>query len=86
MDGPSAQPLQAEGPKDRNGHKRRFADGISHRQGKTLLGKLASGGLSKLPKGEQITAAHLDALEGDKWFELRLSDDTAPNQLATAAK
>jgi DNA-directed RNA polymerase subunit beta len=72
--------------KDLNDQMRIFEDDIYDRLRKILLGKVADGGPNKLKKGSKIEAAYLDELERDKWFEIRLSDDTVQNQLEAAAK
>ncbi len=53
---------------------------------KLLLNKLADGGPAKLKKGTKITKAYLTETPREKWFEIRLRDDTANSQLEAAAK
>jgi len=72
--------------KDLNDQLRIFEDDIYDRLRKLLLGKVADGGPQKLKKGEKVTAAYLDGLERDKWFEIRLHDEDAQSQLEGAAK
>ena len=72
--------------KDFGDQQRIFEDDIYDRLRKLLLGKVVDGGPLKLKKGEKVTAAYLDSLERDKWFEIRLGDDDTQNQLETAAK
>ena len=72
--------------KDFSDQLRIFEDDIYDRLRKLLLGKTADGGPSKLKKGEKVTAAYLDGLDRDKWFEIRLHDEDAQNQLEAAAK
>ncbi|MBL6752269.1 MAG: DNA-directed RNA polymerase subunit beta, partial [Nevskia sp.] len=72
--------------KDLNDQLRIFEDDIYDRLRKLLLGKVADGGPNKLKKGEKVIAAYLDALERDKWFEIRLHDEEAQSQLETAAR
>jgi len=72
--------------KDLNDQQRIFEDDIYDRLRKILLNKLADGGPNKLKKGEKVTAAYLDSIERDKWFEIRLQEDEAQNQLEGAAK
>ena len=76
----------AEVRKDFGDQLRIFEDDIYDRLRKLLLGKTADGGPSKLKKGEKVTAAYLDSLERDKWFEIRLHDEDTQNQLEGAAR
>ena len=76
----------AEVRKDFGDQLRIFEDDIYDRLRKLLLGKTADGGPSKLKKGEKVTAAYLDGLERDKWFEIRLHDEETQNQLEAAAR
>ena len=76
----------AEVRKDFGDQLRIFEDDIYDRLRKLLLGKAADGGPSKLKKGEKVTAAYLDSLERDKWFEIRLHDEDTQNQLEGAAR
>ena len=76
----------AEVRKDFGDQLRIFEDDIYDRLRKLLLGKTADGGPSKLKKGEKVTAAYLDGLERDKWFEIRLHDEDTQNQLEAAAR
>ncbi|MCS6997089.1 MAG: DNA-directed RNA polymerase subunit beta [Casimicrobiaceae bacterium] len=46
-----------------------------------LVGKVASGGPKKLPKGTVLTAEYLASLNRYDWFDLRLADDAAARQL-----
>ncbi|MDR3418813.1 MAG: DNA-directed RNA polymerase subunit beta [Nevskia sp.] len=72
--------------KDFSDQLRIFEDDIYDRLRKLLLGKVADGGPNKLKKGEKVAASYLDGLERDKWFEIRLHDEDAQNQLEAAAK
>ncbi|MFA5941009.1 MAG: DNA-directed RNA polymerase subunit beta [Sinimarinibacterium sp.] len=72
--------------KDLADQQRIFEDDIYDRLRKILLGKTADGGPNKLKKGAKIDAAYLDSIERDKWFEIRLADDDAQNQLEAANK
>ncbi|MEW6168443.1 MAG: DNA-directed RNA polymerase subunit beta [Pseudomonadota bacterium] len=72
--------------KDLADQQRIFEDDIYHRLRRILLGKLADGGPSKLKKGARIDDEYLDSIERDKWFEIRLADDDAQNQLEAANK
>ena len=46
-----------------------------------LVGKTANGGPKKLAKGATITADYLQDLDRYHWFEVRLADEAAANQL-----
>ncbi|PPE71845.1 DNA-directed RNA polymerase subunit beta [Solimonas fluminis] len=72
--------------KDLNDQQRIFEDDIYDRLRKILLNKTADGGPNKLKKGEKVTAAYLDGIEREKWFEIRLQEDEVQNQLEGAAK
>ncbi|MGH8444368.1 MAG: DNA-directed RNA polymerase subunit beta, partial [Solimonas sp.] len=72
--------------KDLADQQRIFEDDIYDRLRKILLGKQADGGPNKLKKGAKIDAEYLDSIEREKWFEIRLSDDDAQNQLEAANK
>ena len=51
-----------------------------------LINKMADGGPNKLKKGTKLTKAYLMEVPREKWFEIRLRDDTANSQLEAAAK
>ena len=53
---------------------------------KLLINKMADGGPNKLKKGTKLTNEYLAEVQRDKWFEIRLRDDTANAQLEGAAK
>jgi DNA-directed RNA polymerase subunit beta len=46
-----------------------------------LVGKVANGGPKKLAKGATVTAEYLAELDRYHWFEVRLADEAAANQL-----
>jgi DNA-directed RNA polymerase subunit beta len=46
-----------------------------------LTGKMAQGGPNKLKSGSKITKAYLDELSREQWFEIRLKNDDANEQL-----
>ncbi|MBI3773713.1 MAG: DNA-directed RNA polymerase subunit beta [Gammaproteobacteria bacterium] len=54
---------------------------IYQRVERLLLNKVADGGPKKLKSGDKITAAYLQEVPRDKWFEIRLSNDDANKQL-----
>jgi DNA-directed RNA polymerase subunit beta len=53
---------------------------------KLLNNKLADGGPNKLKKGTKLTKPYLTEVPREKWFEIRLRDNTANSQLEAAAK
>lgn len=59
---------------------------IFQRVEKLLMNRTAEGGPNKLKKGTKITKAYLSEVAREKWFEIRLRDETANSQLEAAAK
>jgi DNA-directed RNA polymerase subunit beta len=59
---------------------------IFQRIEKLLLNRTAEGGPNKLKKGTKITKAYLTEVSREKWFEIRLKDEKANQQLEAAAK
>lgn len=59
---------------------------IYQRVEQLLLGKIASGGPNRLKSGNTITQNYLTELSKDRWFEIRLKDDDANQQLEAAAE
>ncbi len=51
-----------------------------------LQGEEAAGGPNKLKSGDKITREYLAELPHDKWFEIRLKDDQANDQLELIAE
>ncbi len=51
-----------------------------------LHGQVASGGPGKLKSGDKLTREYLAELPRDKWFEIRLKDDQANDQLELIAE
>ena len=51
-----------------------------------LNGQVATGGPGTIKKGEKITADYLKSVEREKWFDIRLKDDSANQQLETYAE
>ncbi|BAZ95085.1 DNA-directed RNA polymerase subunit beta [Thiohalobacter sp. COW1] len=51
-----------------------------------LIGKTAEGGPNKLKPGSKITKSYLEELDKSKWFEVRLKNDEANEQLEKAAE
>ena len=71
---------------DLNDQLRIFEEDVFARLRKLLMGKTADAGPKKLKKGSKITAAYLDELEREQWFDIRLSGEEAQSQLEAAAK
>ncbi len=70
------------------GYKKDLADQLRivendafERLERLLIGKIASGGPKKLPKGTALTHEYLASLGRYDWFDLRLADDEAARQL-----
>lgn len=64
------------------GDEMRIREGdIYIRVKKLLIDKVAEGGPNQLRTGAIIDAAYLDGLSHEKWFEIRLRDDKATEQL-----
>ena len=76
----------AEVRKDLNDQQRIFEDDIYDRLAKLLEGQVADGGPNKLKKGATVEAEFLASVERDKWFEIRLRDESVQAQLEAAAK
>jgi DNA-directed RNA polymerase subunit beta len=72
--------------KDLNDQLRIMEGDIFLRVEKLLLGKTAEGGPNKLKAGNKITQGYLNELERVKWFEIRLKDEDANQQLETASQ
>jgi len=53
---------------------------------KNLLGQEAAGGPKGLKSGSTITADYLSGIDRDKWFEIRLKDDTANEGIEKTAE
>ena len=71
---------------DLNDQLRIFEEDVFSRVRRLLMGKTADAGPKKLKKGTKITAAYLDELEREQWFDIRLATEDAQNQLEAAAK
>ena len=56
------------------------------RVAKMLQGKTAQGGPDKLKSGDKISKDYLEALDREKWFEIRLKDDDANAALEAISK
>ena len=71
---------------DLNDQLRIFEEDVFSRVRKLLMGKTADAGPKKLKKGTKLTAAYLDELEREQWFDIRLATEDAQSQLEAAAK
>ena len=87
-----ARALQIEGEqiagikKDLNDQLRIMEDDIFQRVERLLLGKTAEGGPNKLKAGAKLTKAYLDELDKARWFEVRLKNEEANQQLEAASQ
>ncbi|MGH8397505.1 MAG: DNA-directed RNA polymerase subunit beta [Gammaproteobacteria bacterium] len=71
--------------KDLNDQRRILEEDIFQRVEKMLLGKVAEGGPEGLKSGAKITKGYLEELPREKWFEIRLKNDEANQQLEKVA-
>ncbi len=67
--------------KDLDDTLRILEEDIYERVERMLTGKMAQGGPNKLKSGSKITKAYLDELSREQWFEIRLKNDDANEQL-----
>ena len=72
--------------KDLNDQRRILEEDLFARLRAELLGKVAEGGPQKLKSGAVVDAAYLDGLEREKWFEIRLRDESANAALEATRK
>jgi DNA-directed RNA polymerase subunit beta len=70
--------------KDLDDTLRILEEDIYERVERMLTGKMAQGGPNKLKSGSKITAAYLNELAREQWFEIRLKNDDANEQLQKA--
>ena len=70
--------------KDLDDTLRILEEDIYERVERMLTGKVAQGGPNKLKSGSKITKAYLEELPREQWFEIRLKNDNANEQLQTA--
>ena len=70
--------------KDLEDQFRILQDDAFQRLERLLVGKVSEGGPAGLRKGSVIGKSYLDALDRDRWFEIRLRDDGANQQLERA--
>ncbi len=67
--------------KDLNDQRRILEEDIYQRIEKMLLGKVAEGGPKGLKSGAKVVKSYLEELPREKWFEIRLKNDEANEQL-----
>jgi len=72
--------------KDLNDQLRIMEADIFQRVEKLLVAKTAEGGPQQLKAGTKVTKAYLDELDKGKWFEIRLKNEEANQQLETASR
>jgi len=72
--------------KDLDDTLRILEEDIYERVERLVTGKMAQGGPNKLKAGSKITAGYLAELPREQWFEIRLKNDDANEQLETAAE
>ena len=72
--------------KDLDDTLRILEEDIYERIERMVTGKVAAGGPNKLKSGSKITRAYLDELPREQWFDIRLKNEDANNQLETAAE
>jgi DNA-directed RNA polymerase subunit beta len=70
--------------KDLDDTLRILEEDIYERVERMLTGKMAQGGPNKLKSGSKITKAYLDEIPREQWFEIRLKNDDANEQLQKA--
>ena len=72
--------------KDLDDTLRILEEDIYERVERMLVGKIAQGGPNKLSAGSKITAAYLQDVPREQWFEIRLKNDEANEQLEKASE
>jgi len=70
--------------KDLDDTLRILEEDIYERVERMLTSKVAQGGPNKLKSGSKITKAYLDEVPREQWFEIRLKNDDANEQLEKA--
>ena len=70
--------------KDLDDTLRILEEDIYERVERMLTNKMAQGGPNKLKSGSKITKAYLDEIPREQWFEVRLKNDGANEQLQKA--
>ncbi|MAF84416.1 MAG: DNA-directed RNA polymerase subunit beta [Chromatiales bacterium] len=72
--------------KDLNDQRRILEEDIFDRIERMLVNKQVDGGPNQLKSGSKITKAYLDELDREQWFEIRLRNDDANQQLEQVAE
>ncbi len=72
--------------KDLDDTLRILEEDIYERVERMLVGKMAQGGPNKLASGSKITSAYLQEVPREQWFEIRLKNDEANEQLEKASE
>ncbi len=72
--------------KDLDDTLRILENDVYERIERMMTGKVAEGGPNKLKAGSKITKAYLDELPREQWFEIRLKNDDASQQMEAAAQ
>src|SRR5690606_27114423 len=72
--------------KDLNDERRILEEDVYYRVEQMLTGMTAEGGPNKLKSGTKITKEYLAEVAREKWFEIRLKDDAANEQLEKIAE
>ena len=72
--------------KDLHDQFRIMQDDIFQRLEKALIGKTAEGGPKEMKAGGRVTKSYLEEIPREKWFEIRLRNETANRQLEKAAE
>ncbi|MGH8167927.1 MAG: DNA-directed RNA polymerase subunit beta, partial [Woeseiaceae bacterium] len=72
--------------KDLDDTLRILEEDIYERIERMLTGKVAEGGPNKLKAGSKITKTYLDEVPREQWFEIRMKNDEATEQLERAAE
>ncbi|MDP6150775.1 MAG: DNA-directed RNA polymerase subunit beta, partial [Gammaproteobacteria bacterium] len=72
--------------KDLDDQRRILEKDIFDRIERMLVNKQVDGGPNELKSGSKVTKAYLDELDREKWFEIRLRNDEANQQLEQVAE
>jgi DNA-directed RNA polymerase subunit beta len=72
--------------KDLNDQRRILEEDIFDRIERMLVGKVVEGGPNKLKAGSKVTNAYIEELDREQWFEIRLRNDEANQQLEQVAE
>lgn len=76
----------ARARKDLVDERRIREEDIFHRVKSLLIGKEATGGPSSLKPNSKISESYLEKIDREKWFDVRLKDDEASEQLESLSK